>query len=71
MGYGNQCLRTNGRVVWNDRIRNIEVRYRILGKYDKSIDTAVNLQLKWLRRVSRMSDRRLPKWGMLDNVEVN
>lgn len=61
MGYGNQCLRTIGRVVWNDRVSNIEVRYRILGKYDKSIDTAVNLQLKWLRRVSRMSDRHLPK----------
>ena len=55
------CLRSIGKIWWEHRISNTEVRRRVLGPKNTSIEQLRNHRLRWLGPVLRMSDDRLPR----------
>nr|CAH8863946.1 unnamed protein product [Trichobilharzia regenti] len=60
--FDHRCLRSISRVKWHNKVSNMEVRRRVLGKQGKSIDEVVKLQrLRWLGHVLRMPSHRLPR----------
>ena len=64
--FDHRCLRSIGKVWWEHRISNTEVRRRVLGPKNMSIiEQLHNHRLRWLGHVLRMSDDRLPRWVLL------
>nr|CAH8876432.1 unnamed protein product [Trichobilharzia regenti] len=67
--FDHRCLRSISRVKWHNKVSNMEVRRRVLGKQGKSIDEVVKLQrLRWLGHVLRMPSHRLPRRAMLADI---
>ena len=60
--FDHRCLRSIGKIWWEHRISNTEVRRRVLGPKNMSIiEQLHNHRLRWLGHVLRMSDDRLPR----------
>ena len=58
--FDSRCLRSIACIGWNNRIRNVTVRHRVLGS-DLDIEKQINAsKLRWLGHTLRMCDRRLP-----------
>ena len=63
--FDHRCLRSIGKIWWEHRISNTEVRRRVLGPKNMSvIEQLHNHRLRWLGHVLRMSDDRLPRWAL-------
>ena len=60
--FDHRCLRSIGKIWWEHRISNTEVRRRVLGPKNMSIiEQLHHHRLRWLGHVLRMSDDRLPR----------
>ena len=60
-----RCLRNIGKIWWEHRISNTEVRRRVLGPKNMSIiEQLHNHRVRWLGHVLRMSDDRLPWFAL-------
>ncbi|VDO97615.1 unnamed protein product [Schistosoma margrebowiei] len=67
--FDHRYLRNIADVCWDHRVSNSEVRRRVLGNDDESIDEVVNLhRLRWLGHVLRVPEHRLPRHAMLTGV---
>ena len=57
-----RCLRSIGKIWWEHRISNTEVRWRVLGPRNMPvIEQLYNHRLRWLGHVLRMMDDRLAR----------
>ena len=69
--FDHRCLRSIGKIWWEHRISNTEVRRRVLGPKNMSIiEQLHNHRLRWLGHVLRMSDDRLPGEPCSPNPKV-
>ena len=60
--FDHRCLRSIGKIWWEHRISNTEVRRRVLGPKNISvIEQLHHHRLRWLEHVLRVSDDRLPR----------
>ena len=60
--FDHRCLRSIGKIWWEHRISNTEVRRRVLGPRNMSvIEQLHHHRLRWLGRVLHMSEDRLPR----------
>ncbi|VDP44161.1 unnamed protein product, partial [Schistosoma curassoni] len=67
--FDHRCLRNIARISWDHRVSSSEVRRRLLGNDSKSVDEVVNLhRLRWLGRVLRIPNNRLPRHAKLTSV---
>ena len=69
--FDHRCLRSIGKIWWEHRISNTEVRRRVLGPKNMSIiEQLHNHRLRWLGHVLRMSDDRLPRRALFTEPKV-
>nr|CAH8822477.1 unnamed protein product [Trichobilharzia regenti] len=67
--FDHRCLRSLSHVRWFNKVSNVDVRRRVLGKEGKSIDEAIKLhRLRWLGHVLRMPNHRLPRRALLADI---
>ena len=70
--FDHRCLRSIGKIWWEHRISNTEVRGRVLGprEHESVIEQLHHHRLRWLGHVLCMSDDRLPRRALLPNPKV-
>ena len=70
--FEHRCLRSIARVWWENRIRNAEVRRRVLGNEAGSLEQPLKRhRLRWLGHVLRMSPDRLPRPALLAETSIS
>lgn len=64
--FDHRCLRSIARVRWENRVSNTDIRRRVFGVGEMSVERLMNLnRLRWLGHVLRMPSDRLPRCAML------
>nr|CAH8825486.1 unnamed protein product [Trichobilharzia regenti] len=67
--FDHRCLRSLSHVRWFNKVSNVDVRRRVLGKEGKSIDEAIKLhRLRWVGHVLHMPNHRLTRRALLADI---
>ena len=70
--FDHRCLRSIGKICWEHRISNTEVRRRVLGRRKMSVIEQLHHHIpRWLGHVLRMSNDRLPRRALFAEPKSN